>query len=98
MIARTPLLRPNVRLVYRAYNGRACGHRNTSTPELMIEYKGGSQKVAVPENVPVFTTVPAERSLLVPGAYVVTTARAGVDGVLFTQRIAVSKDGARPAN
>jgi len=66
--------------------------------ELMIEYKGGSQKVVVPDNVPVFTTVPADRSLLVPGAYIVTSARAGTDGVLFTQRIAVSKDGVRPAN
>ncbi len=66
--------------------------------ELTIEYPGGSKKVIVPENVPVFTTVPADRSLLVPGAYIVTTARAGTDGVLFTQRIAVSKDGVRPAN
>ena len=39
-----------------------------------------------------------DRSLLVPGAYIVTTARTGTDGVLFTQRIAVSKDGVRPAN
>ena len=66
--------------------------------EIVVEYKGGSQKVVVPDNVPVFTTVPADRSLLVPGAYVVTSARAGTDGVLFTQRIAVSKDGVRPAN
>jgi hypothetical protein len=66
--------------------------------EITIEYKGGSQKVKVPDDVPIFTTVPGERSLLVPGAYIVTTARAGTDGVLFTQRIAVSKDGVRPAN
>ena len=66
--------------------------------ELTIEYKGGTQKVVVPENAPIFTTVPADRSLLVPGAYIVTTARAGTDGALFTQRIAVSKDGVQPAN
>lgn len=66
--------------------------------EITIEYKGGSQKLKVPDDVPIFTTVPGERSLLVPGAYIVTTARAGTDGVLFTQRIAVSKDGVRPAN
>jgi hypothetical protein len=66
--------------------------------EITIEYKGGSQKLKVPEDVPIFTTVPGERSLLVPGAYIVTTARPGTDGVLFTQRIAVSKDGVRPAN
>jgi len=66
--------------------------------ELTIEYKGGSQKVVVPDSAPIFTTVPADRALLVPGAYIVTTARPGTDGVLFTQRIAVSKDGVRPAN
>jgi hypothetical protein len=52
----------------------------------------------VPDNTPIFTTVPADRSLLAPGAWVVTSARAGTDGVLFTQRIAVSKDGVKPAN
>jgi hypothetical protein len=66
--------------------------------ELTIEYTGGTQKVSVPDNAPIFTTVPADRSLLVPGAYIVTTAPAGTDGVLFTQRIAVSKDGVQPAN
>jgi len=66
--------------------------------EITIEYKGGSQKVKVPDNAPIFTTVPADRSLLVPGAFIVTSARAGTDGVLFTQRIAVSKDGVNPAN
>jgi hypothetical protein len=66
--------------------------------ELTIEYKGGTQKVTVPESAPIFTTVPGDRSLLVPGAYIVTSARAGTDGVLLTQRIAVSKDGVQPAN
>ncbi|MEO8158526.1 MAG: hypothetical protein ABI648_12075 [Betaproteobacteria bacterium] len=66
--------------------------------EINLEYPGGSKKVIVPENAPIFTTVPADRSLLVPGAYIVTSARPGVDGALFTQRIAVSKDGVIPAN
>ena len=66
--------------------------------ELTIEYKGGAQKVKVSESTPIFTTVPADRSLLVPGTYIVTTARAGTDGVLFTQRISVTKDGVQPAN
>lgn len=66
--------------------------------ELKLEYKGGSQTILVPDGTPMFTTVPGERSLLVPGAYIVTTARVGTDGVMFTQRIAVSKDGVKPAN
>jgi hypothetical protein len=66
--------------------------------ELTLEYKDGSQKILVPEGTPLFTTVPGDRSLLVPGAYIVTGARVGTDGVIFTQRIAVSKDGVKPAN
>jgi hypothetical protein len=66
--------------------------------ELTLEYKGGSQKVLVPENVPIFTTVPGDRSLLVPGAYIFTVARAAPDGTISTGRISVSKGGVRPAN
>ena len=66
--------------------------------ELTLEYKGVSQKIVVPEGTPMFTTVPGDRSLLVPGAYIVTGARVGSDGVITTQRISVSKDGVKPAN
>lgn len=66
--------------------------------ELTLEYKGGSQKVLVPENVPIFTTVSGDRSLLVPGAYIFTVARAAPDGTISTMRISVSKGGVRPAN
>jgi hypothetical protein len=66
--------------------------------ELTLEYKGGSQKIIVPEGIPMFTTVPGDRSLLVPGAYIVTNARVSEDGKLSTSRLTVSKDGVRPAN
>ena len=66
--------------------------------EITIDYKDGSQKVILSEGTPMFTTVPGDRSLLVPGAYIVTGARVGTDGVIFTQRITVSKDGVKPAN
>jgi hypothetical protein len=66
--------------------------------ELTLEYKGGSQKVFVPEGVPMFTTVPGDPSLLVPGATVFTVARPGPDGVLASARVTVSKDGVKPAN
>ena len=66
--------------------------------ELTLEYKGGTQKVVVPENIPMFTTVPGDRSLLMPGAYVFMLARPGPDGSLTSTRVTVSKDGVRPAN
>ena len=66
--------------------------------ELTLEYKGGSQKVLVPANVPIFTTVPGDAALLVPGAYLFTVARREADGSFSAARITVSKDGVRPAN
>jgi uncharacterized protein DUF5666 len=64
--------------------------------ELTLEYKGGSQKILVPAGTPVVTTVPADRSLLVPGAYVFIAAQAAADGALTALRIQASKDGVKP--
>ena len=72
--------------------------RTTGGRELTLEYKGGSQKVIVPEGTPMFTTVPGDRSLLVPEAYVVTNTAVAADGTISTAGLAVSKDGVRPAN
>jgi len=66
--------------------------------ELVLEYKGGSQKVIVPANIPMFTTEPGDKSLLKPGAHIFTVARPGPDGNLSTARITVEKNGVRPAN
>ncbi len=66
--------------------------------ELTLEFKGGSQKVIVPEGVPIFTALPADRSLLVPGAYVVIGALVAADGTISAAGGTVSKDGVRPAN
>jgi hypothetical protein len=66
--------------------------------ELTLEYPGGTQKVFVPEGVPMFTTVPGDRSLLVPGATIFAMARPGPGGQLAAARVTVSKDGAKPAN
>lgn len=64
--------------------------------ELTLEYKGGSQKVLVPEGVPMFTTVPADRSLLVPGADVFMAAQASADGKISASRVRVNRGGVRP--
>jgi hypothetical protein len=66
--------------------------------ELTLEYKGGSQKVFVPEGVPIFTALPGDRSMLAPGAYVVIAARVAPDGSLSAAGGTVSKDGVKPAN
>ena len=64
--------------------------------ELTLEYKGGSQKILVPDGTPIVDFVPGDRSLLVPGATVFVGASVGADGKLTAPRVAVSKDGIKP--
>lgn len=65
--------------------------------ELVLEYKGGTQKILVPPGTPIATSVTADRSALKPGEYIFVGANVGADGKLsITGRIQVSKDGVRP--
>jgi hypothetical protein len=64
--------------------------------ELTLTYKGESQKIMVPADVPVVTFEPSDRSLLTPGAHVFLTAQRGADGSLTAARVAVGKDGLVP--
>ena len=66
--------------------------------ELTLEYKGGSQKVSVPAGVPIFTALPGDRSMLVPGAYISFSTQVAADGTMSAAGGTVSKDGVKPAN
>ena len=63
----------------------------TDGRELTLTYKGGAQKIVVPQNLPVSEVVPADRSALVPGAEVNLTAAPDSQGKLTAQRIQVSR-------
>ncbi len=58
--------------------------------ELTLTYKGGSQKIVVPEDASISMLVPGKRSQLVPGAPVNLTARPDDEGRLTAVRIQVS--------
>lgn len=64
--------------------------------ELTLEYKDGTQKILVPEGVPVVTAVPGDRSLLQPAVYVFISVRVAADGSMTATRIQASKDGIKP--
>ena len=64
--------------------------------EITLQYKDGSQKILVPEGTPMATSVPGDRSLLVPGAYVFMVAQVAPDGKISAARIQASKDGVKP--
>jgi hypothetical protein len=62
----------------------------TKGRELTMTYKGGTQKIIVPEKASISTLVPGNRSQLVAGARVNLTARADNDDRLTAVRIQVS--------
>ena len=67
----------------------------TSGRDLKLSYKGGSNAVTVPQNVPVVTFAPATHDDLKPGKQVfVIAGPAGSDYI--AQRIVVEKDGVKP--
>jgi hypothetical protein len=69
--------------------------QGTSGRDLKLSYKGGSNAVTVPENVPVVTFAPATRADLKSGKQVfVVASPAGAD--FSAQRVVVEKDGVKP--
>jgi hypothetical protein len=63
---------------------------------LTVNYKGGQQKILVPEDVPIVNLTPGDRSLLKVGVKVALFATQSVDGTLTAQWIAAGKDGVAP--
>lgn len=63
---------------------------------LIVKYKGGEQKIVVPEDVPIVNLEPGDCSLLKPGVKVVLFAAQGADGKITAQAISAGKDGVTP--
>jgi hypothetical protein len=63
---------------------------------LTVNYKGGQQKILVPEDVPIVNLVPGDRSLLKVGVKIVSFVSQSVDGTLTAQSISAGKDGVTP--
>jgi hypothetical protein len=61
-----------------------------------LKYKDGEKIIVVPEDVPIVTFEPGEKSMLVPGAHVLLTATKQPDGSLTAARVAVGKNGLVP--
>ncbi|MEX3933554.1 hypothetical protein AB4Y32_17395 [Paraburkholderia phymatum] len=70
--------------------------QSTSGRDLKLSYKGGSNVVTVPPNVPVVTFAPAEQSELTPGKKVFVVATPASQGTYVAQRVVVEKDGVVP--
>ena len=68
----------------------------TGQQQLTLKYQDGAQTIRVPNNTPMATTVPGDRSALKPGEYVFVAAQRAADGTLTALQIQVSRDGVRP--
>jgi hypothetical protein len=69
---------------------------STSGRDLTLSYKGGSNTVTVPANVPIVTFAPATRGDLMPGKKVFVVATPAEQGGFVAQRVVVEKDGVVP--
>ncbi len=63
---------------------------------LTVDYKGGTQEVVVPANVPIVALAEGSPAQLVPGAHVFTRVMRGPDGKLATNQVAVGIGGVVP--
>ncbi|HWT37080.1 MAG TPA: hypothetical protein VN289_12400 [Paraburkholderia sp.] len=70
--------------------------QSTSGRDLKLSYKGGSNVVTVPPNVPIVTITPAAHSDLTPGKKVFVVATPAPQGAYVAQRVVVEKDGVAP--
>ncbi len=61
----------------------------------MVKYKTGEQTIVIPENVPLMRMIPADRSLLKPGAGITVFANETENGFVAV-RFGVGLDGLKP--
>jgi hypothetical protein len=69
---------------------------STGARELTLQFKGTTEKIAVPDAAALARTVPGSRADLVVGESVFTVAQTASDGKLSAARVMVGKDGVKP--
>ncbi len=69
---------------------------NSGGKELTLGYKGGSQKIDVPADVPVVAFKSASKSILKKGAHIFCIAQQAADGSLTALRVTVGERGMTP--
>jgi hypothetical protein len=61
-----------------------------------VSYKGGEKKLSIPDNIPIVTIGPADKSDVKPGATVFLIAQRSPEGALKAGRLTVGKNGVDP--
>ncbi len=63
---------------------------------ITITYKGGEKKVVVPDDVPIVTYEPTDKTALTPGAKVIINGTRAADGTVTAGSVSVGKNGLVP--
>ncbi|WP_192459379.1 hypothetical protein [Musicola keenii] len=69
---------------------------NSNGRTLTVTYNGGQKTVIVPDDVPIVTIAPGDRSLLKPGAHIVLFSRLDDQGKRVALAVSAGKDGTVP--
>jgi hypothetical protein len=77
-------------------NGTVGSLVNANGRTITITYKGGEKKVVIPNDVPIVTYAPADRSALTPGAHVIVNGTRAADGTVTAANVSVGKNGLVP--
>ncbi len=77
-------------------NGTVSEVMGTSNRTLTVTYKGGQQKVTIPDGTPIVTFANADASALTAGAHVVVRGFKTPDGKITAGFVSVGKDGSVP--
>lgn len=64
--------------------------------ELTLKHKNGTEKILVPEGIPLVRAAPGSRADLKVGEYVFLVAQVKPDGTMVAPSVQVSKDGVKP--
>lgn len=86
-------LEPNSKMTNAIVQAKVVG---TGSREITVQFPGGTQKIVVPDGIPIVRSVPGTRADLKAGEYVFVAAQSQADGALTALRVQVSKDGVRP--
>jgi len=69
---------------------------NANGRTMTVKYQNGEKKVVVPEDVPVVTLSPGDRSLLKPGAHIILFPASGSGSAVVAGRIVAGVNGTVP--
>lgn len=77
-------------------NGAVGALAGTTNRTITVTYKGGEKTITVPEDVPIVSLAPSDRSIVKTGARVVAVTRKDAAGLAVADRLIVGENGTVP--